>query len=124
MAEGKFSIFGQIKETANISNLTLSNVSVKVTLSRQNIHTQAYLVFMSKAAAATVSNVVISMAETDAFVIEGYANSVVDNINGMGDATYETCLFGGYTTDAEYVTEAAGQGFTVLGTPEEFITIK
>ena len=124
VAEGRFSIFGQIKETAKISDLTLSNVSVKVTLSRQNIHTQAYLVFLSKAEGATISNVTISMAETDAFVIDGYETSVVDNINGTGVATYETCLFGGYATDAEYLTESAGQGFKVMGSPEQFITIK
>jgi hypothetical protein len=33
-------------------------------------------------------------------------------------------LYGGYVTDAEYLAESAGQGFTVTGNPAEFITIK
>ena len=119
----KFSIFGDIKDTAKISNLTLTNVSVSLKL-RPNIHTQAYLVFMSKAAGATVEGVTISMAETDGFIIDGPDTSFVDNINATGTAVYESCLYGGYETDAEYVTESAGQGFTVTGNPETFITIK
>ena len=124
MTQGnKFAIFGAIQATAKISNLTLTNVSVSLKL-RPSIHTNAYLVFLSKAAGAAISNVTISMAETDAFVIDGPDTSFVDNINGAGAAVYTSCLYGGYETDAEYVTESVGQGFTVVGLAEEFITIK
>ena len=101
----------------------MTNVSVSLKL-RPSIHTNAYLVFLSKAAGAAISQVTISMAETDAFVIDGPDTSFVDNINGAGTAVYTSCLYGGYETDAEYVAEAAGQGFTVVGSAEEFITIK
>ena len=119
----KFSIFGDIKKTAKISDLTLTDVSVNLKL-RPNIHTQVYLVFMSQETGATVSNVSISMAETDAFIIDGPETSFVDNINGMGVVTYDACLYGGYTTDAEYLAETAEKAFTVMGEPQEFITIK
>lgn len=119
----KFSIFGDIKETAKISDLTLENVSVSLKL-RPNIHTQVYLVFTSMATGATVSNVTIAMAETDGLVIDGPDTSFVDNINGTGTENYESCLYGGYEADAEYIAESAGQGFTVMGAPAEFITIK
>ncbi len=119
----KFSIFGDIKETARITDLTLSNISVNLKL-RPNIHTEAYLVFQSIADGATISNVSIAMAETDGFIIDGPDSSFVDNINGTGTVTYENCLYGGYSTDERYITESAGQGFTVVGTPEAFIIIK
>ena len=119
----KFSIFGDIKETAKISDLTLENVSVSLKL-RPNIHTQVYLAFMSMETGATVSNVTIAMAETDGLVIDGPDTSFVDNINGTGTENYESCLYGGYEADAEYIAESAGQGFTVMGAPAEFITIK
>lgn len=122
-AVNKFSIFGDIKATAKITDLTLADVSVNLKL-RPNIHTQVYLVFMSKAAEATVSNVTISMAETDAFIIDGPDTSFVDNINGMGVENYDSCLYGGYTADSEYLAESSGEGFTVTGSPQEFITIK
>ncbi len=123
MSQGnKFSMFGDIKDTAKITDLTLTNVSVTLTL-RPNIHVNAYLVFSSKAAGATVSNVAISMAEENAFVISKPDTSFVDNINMEETTTYTSCLYGGYETDAKYVEESAGQGFTVTGNPEEFITI-
>ena len=119
----KFSMFGDIKETAKISNLTLTNVSVSLKL-RPNSHVNAYLVFVSKAAGATISNVSISMAKENAFIIESPTTSFIDNINGTGTATYVNCLYGGYATDAEYVAESEEAGFKVAGNPAEFITIK
>ena len=118
----KFSIFGVIKGTAKITNLNLTNVSVYVKL-RNQIHAQVYLVFSSKAEEATISNVAISMAETDGFIVDCPDTSFVDNINGTGSVAYVNCLYGGYDADAEYLTESGGTGFTVNGNPEEFITV-
>ena len=60
LAQGNvFSIFGDVKATAKISDLNLTGISVSLKL-RPSIHTQVYLVFSSIEAGAGISNVKLS----------------------------------------------------------------
>lgn len=115
----KFAMFGDIQETAKLSDITFTGVKLNATL-RPSMHAQIYVVFTSKAAGATVANVNVSATLTvDA--PKGENASFVDNINGSGAMTYDNCLFGGYTTDEEYVTVSGGNEFVVDGSAEDFV---
>lgn len=121
-----FSIFGDVKAAAKISDLNLTNISISLKL-RTSIHTNVYLVFASMEAGAGISNVKLSFKENGVAIDcpnREDNKSYVDNINGTGTAVYTNCLYGGYNTDADYLTATESKGFTVTGNMEEIINFK
>ena len=112
-----FALFRAIGATANITDLTFENVSFNVGFARENVHANVYFVFASKHEDATVSNVKVSGKLT----IRGYLSCVVDNIMTENGNVYTNCLYGGYTTDAEYVALSQGKEFQFVGNLEESI---
>ena len=106
------SMFGEIKETAKIENLSLENVTLNATKILNNIN--AYFVFTSISNSATITNVSIQ----GTFIITKDESIKVMNLEGAG-ADYSKCLFGGFEKDADY-----NGGFTVVGDPKDYIQIQ
>lgn len=106
------SMFGEIKETAKIENLSLENVTLNATKILNNIN--AYFVFTSISNSATITNVSIQ----GTFIITKDESIKVMNLEGVG-ADYSKCLFGGFEKDADY-----NGGFTVVGNPKDYIQIQ
>ena len=117
--DNKASLFGNMKAMAIVENITFENVTINVSM-RTAFHLEAYLVFVAKEANAKVSNVNVSGSMT----VDLVPNAVIDNMQANDVMSYENCLFGGYTTDSEYVTTSEGKEFVVTGNPEDMITIK
>ena len=109
----KVSLFGDIQDGAVIENLTLDNLTFSYSL--QSAPVEIYFVFTSLAQAAKISNVKLSGEIT----ISKAETHIVTNLA----SGYNHCLFGGYTTDEEYLTATNGKGFTVEGDPETYIII-
>jgi len=107
------SLFGEIQATAVIENLTLQDLTINYSIQTSPVN--LYFVFTSIAEGATVNGVRLSGKMS---VTKGEHHVVENFING-----YENCLFGGYATDAEYLSQTASKGFTVEGNPEQFIEI-
>lgn len=103
------SMFGEIKAKAKIENLSLENVTLTATKVLNNIN--AYFVFGSLSADATITNVTIQ----GQFIITKAESFKVMNFGASGD-DYTKCLFGGYDKDADY-----NGGFTVVDEPKDFI---
>lgn len=101
------SMFGNIKASAKIENLSFENVTLSATKVLNNIY--AYFVFASIEEAATITNVSIQ----GQFIITKDESFAVIN---LGEGDYKKCLFGGLEKDADY-----NGGFTVVGEPSEFI---
>ncbi len=107
------SLFGEIQSTAVIENLTLDGLTFNYSI--QSAPVNLYFVFTSIAEGATVNGVKLSGKMT---VTKG-EDRIIANFAGG----YKNCLFGGYATDAEYLSQTENKGFTVEGDPEEFIQI-
>ena len=104
-------MFGDIKATAKIKGVTFSNILMeykRTALSGFNV--EIYFVFLSLEEGATVENVTLQ----GTMLIDSTQSSWVTNMQDNRDH----CLFGGYTTDAEY-----NGGFSVVGDVNEFITL-
>lgn len=114
------SIFGTVKSTTKITNLTLTNTTLDVDfggIESMNV----YYVFTEMEEGATVENVSISGSVS----VKAKADASIANLNSLGSLVYTHCLFGkGYATDEEYLTATENNGFVVEGDPSEFITLK
>jgi hypothetical protein len=115
----RFGLFGEIGETAKITDLTIENVSMTAKFSTQSFHADVYFLFASKHADATISNVKVSGSLT----ITGPDSCVADNLMKDGAIVYTNCLYGGYDTDEAYVNETNGEEFVVSSKKEEMFTI-
>lgn len=115
----EFGLFGEIGATAKITDLTIENVSMTAQFSTQNFHANVYFLFISKDAAATISNVKVSGSLT----ITGPKTCIADNLMQGDTLVHTNCLYGGYATDEEYETESNGKEFIVSGDKEEMITV-
>lgn len=108
------SLFGEIQATAVIENLTLDGLTI--TYSVKSAPISIYFAFTSLAEGAKITNVKLSGVMT--------LTKREDHIVTTLSEGYENCLYGGYTTDAEYIERTEGNGFVVEGDAEECITIK
>ena len=115
-----FALFGAIGETAKITDLTIENVSMNAKFSTPDFHANVYFLFTAKSENATVSNVTVS----GSLKITGPSSCVADNIMTGSGNVFTNCLYGGYTTDAEYVTVSQGKEFTVKGNVEDIVTVE
>lgn len=116
----EFALFGSIGATAKITDLTIENISMNAKFSTPDFHANVYFLFTAKDAEATISNVTVS----GALKVTGPSSCVADNIMTDGGNVFTNCLYGGYTTDAEYVTASQGKEFVVNGNAENFVTIE
>ena len=112
-ANSNVSFFGEIQSTAIIENLTLDGLTFIYSLVSAPVN--IYFVFTSIAEGARINGVQLSGEMT---VTKGEQHFISNLVNG-----YENCLFGGFATDAEYLTQTNSNGFTVVGNPEQFIKI-
>ncbi len=114
------SIFGEVKATAKIRNLNLTNTTLEVDFGT-NMYANVYYVFTEIEEGATVENVKISGSVS----VKAKAGASIMNLNNLVETVYTHCLFGnGYATDAEYLAATDNNGFVVEGNPSEFITLK
>ena len=113
------SIFGTIKSTAKIRNLTLTNTTLDVDFG-QNMLVNLYYVFSNIEEGATIENVKLSGSVS--VKVKGGASII--NLNNLEELVYTQCLFGGYATDDEYLAATENNGFVVEGNPSEFIILK
>lgn len=115
-----FGLFGAIGATAKITDLTIENVSMTAKFSTPEFHANIYFLFASKDENATVSNVTVS----GTLKIIGPSSCVIDNIMTEDGNVYTNCLYGGYTTDAEYVTLSQGKEFIIKGNAESIVSVE
>lgn len=113
-ANSKVSLFGEIEAGAKIENLTLDGLTFEYSIKTSPV--DIYFAFSSLSAEATVTNVKLSGTMT--------VTKSGDHTVSSFDDDFANCLYGGYATDAEYITASEGKGFTVEGNPSAFITIK
>ncbi len=113
-ANSKISLFGDIEASAKIENLTLDGLKFEYSIKTSPVY--LYFAFTSLDKDATVKNVQLSGTMT--------VTKSKDHTVSSFDNDYQNCLYGGYATDAEYVTASKGEGFVVAGKPSEFITVK
>lgn len=111
--KSKISIFGNIQAKAVIENLIFENLTFECTM--QSSPAEIYFVFTSIAEGAKITNVKI----TGTMTISKSEDHIITNMA----SGYKNCLFGGYTTDEEYLKATNGGGFTVEGNPETYIQI-
>ncbi|MBR2623324.1 MAG: hypothetical protein IKD15_03770 [Clostridia bacterium] len=114
-----FALFGQIGQTAKITDLTIKNATLTAKFSTPEFKADVYFLFASKHADATIENVNVS----GTLNITGPGSCVVNNIMKESGTVYSNCLYGGYATDAEYVTESQGNEFILAGEAEDIVTI-
>ena len=107
------SLFGDIQETAVVENLTLDGLTL--TYSVQSAPISIYFAFSSIAEGAKLTNVKLSGVMT----ITKAEDHLITTLSGE----YANCLYGGYTTDAEYIEETEGKGLVVEGNVKECIII-
>lgn len=108
------SLFGDIQATAVIENLTLDGLTL--TYSVQSAPISVYFAFTSIAEGAKITNVKLSGVMT----ITKAENHLITTLSGE----YENCLYGGYTSDAEYIEKTEGKGLIVEGNAKECIIVK
>ena len=104
-----YSLFGSVKASAKIENLTLENVKMEY---RTVGACEIYFVCNEIENGATVNNVSVSGTLT----VKNLTGGSVTNLAGG----FTHCLYGGFASDAEYTAE---NGFKVVGNPSEFITV-
>ncbi len=115
------SLFGKIGESAIIENLTLADVSF--TYSIKSSPTEIYVAFTSLHSGAKITNVRILGQITVTGMKDKTTNFDGDSAD---EYKYESCLFGGYKTDAEYLAENPN-GFKVGEdgqSPNEYIDLR
>ena len=113
-ANSKVSLFGDIEAGAKIENLTMDGLTIEYSIKTSPV--DIYFAFSSLSKEATLTNVVLSGTMT--------VTKSKDHTVSSFDNDYANCLYGGYTTDADYITESEGKGVTVEGKPSAFITVK
>jgi hypothetical protein len=112
------SIFGSIKGTAKIENLTFENFNVTYRMSKSDAN--IYFLFSEIATGATITNVSVQ----GSLKIVKSEDRKVNNIPKIDENyVFTRCLFGSpYTTDEEYYA-ANNNGFKVVGNGADFITL-
>lgn len=103
-----YSLFGTVKASAKIENLTIENVTMTY---RVKADCEVYFVCNGIEAGATITNV--SVGGTLLWEKNKSSGNITNLVNG-----FEHCLYGGFVSDAEYTAE---NGFKVVGNPNEFI---
>ena len=115
-AGANFALFGDIQETAKISDLTIENITMSCTF-KTGFKADVYFAFLSLAEGAEVTNVTLQGALT----VSGAAGYGVNNAAQTDEeGDYTNCLYGGFETDEAYITQTNGNGVTVVmkGTDE------
>lgn len=105
-----YSLFGAVKASAKIENLTIENV----TMTYNTVGAcEIYFVCNEIETGATITNVSIQ----GTLSIKNLTGGSVTNLA----SGFDHCLYGGFASDTEYTKE---NGFTVVGNPSEFITVE
>lgn len=104
-----YSIFGDLSESASISNLTLDGVTLNVSGRQSEIN--VYTIFNSVAEGAVVENFSVGNITLNVGVPGLINGNFTTNINGVNSQTW---LFGGAASDQEFL--AAHAGVTLFGT--------
>ena len=107
----KTSIFGQITETAIINNVTFEDLTFKCNFNQNPDMQDYYYLFNSLSASAEIENVTIS----GSMLMYNYDRDDVLLTNVKEGINY---VFGGYTTDQEYLTQSQGKGFIFAELPK------
>ncbi len=110
-ADNVYSLFGTVKATAKIENLTIENVTMTYRLKGD---CEVYFVCNKIETGARVTNV--SVQGTFLWEKKKSSGNITNFANG-----FDHCLYGGFESDIEYTAE---NGFKVVGTPNEFITVE
>lgn len=108
-AGSNFALFGDIQETAKISDLTIENVTMSCTF-RTGFKADVYFAFRSLAAGAEVSNVTLQGTLT----VNGASGYGVNNAETDETGDYKNCLYGGFETDEAYIAQTNGNGVRVV----------
>ena len=104
----KVAIFGELKSTARINNITLSNVNVSYGVRGDNV--ELYALFSKADETATLQGVTVSGITVTMVVPK---DSTVTNVkvkNALGEFEYKTdkWLVGGFGSDAEFASVFTG----------------
>ena len=110
-ADNVYSLFGTVKASAKIENLTIENVKMTYRLRGD---CEVYFVCNEIETGATITNV--SVQGTLLWEKKKSSGNITNFANG-----FDHCLYGGFASDSEYTEE---NGFTVVGNPSEFITVE
>ncbi len=108
-AGSNFALFGDIQETAKISDLTIENITISCTF-RTGFKADVYFAFRSLATGAEVANVTLQGKLT----VNGPSGYGVNNAETDETGDYVNCLYGGFETDEAYITQTNGNGVTVV----------
>ena len=100
---GDDAVWGAFTEKADVSNLTLKNLKINVTVLSGNVN--LYLAFSGYAAGAKVSGVTFEQVE---YEISASSNANVNNVQRGDGFTDENWLFGGFASDDEFISETGG----------------
>lgn len=112
------SIFGTIKSTAKIENLTFENFNVTYRMSKSDA--SIYFLFSEIAAGATITNVSV---QGSLKIVKSEDRKVINMPKVEDEYIFTHCLFGSpYETDEAYYAEN-NDGFKVVGNGADFITI-
>ena len=103
LSGGDYAVWGAFTEKADVSNLTLKNLKINVTVLSGNVN--LYLAFSGYAAGAKVSGVTFEQVE---YEISASSNANVNNVQRGDGFTDENWLFGGFASDDEFISETGG----------------
>ena len=115
----EISFFGKVEKTAKIENLTFEDFNMIYRMSKSDA--SIYFVFTEIETGATINNVNVKGTMK---IVKPDSRTVENMSDNNGATVYTHCLFGSpYETDEEYYNKTNGNGFNVVGNPEDFIAI-
>ena len=115
------SMFKDITASAKIENLTFTGLQLEFTMRTKDIES-IHFAFTSIEEGATITNVSLQGSMT---IIKPVGNKIFNMSLEDGGYQYTKCLYGGYESDAAYITATGGNGFRVVGDndPSAFISV-